>query len=81
LIQAGDPVQAWTFRQKASQSLDQVSKRAMHRRQTGVVALLYISNDNIRAARDSLNRAREMFNAESRTDLIEQTLSADSLIW
>jgi len=81
LVSAGDPVQAWTFRQKANQSLGLASKRAMHRRQTGIVALLYNSNDNIRAARNSLNRARAMFEAESRSDLLDHTQSADSLIW
>lgn len=81
LVAAGDPVQAWTFRQKANQSLGLASKRAMHRRQTGIVALLFNSNDNIRAARDSLDRARAMFDAESRPDLLEHTRSADSLIW
>ena len=81
LVAAGDPVQAWTFRQKANQSLSDVSKHAMHRRQTGIVALLYNSNDNIEAARNSLERARAIFDEESRTDLLEHTESADSLIW
>ena len=81
LIDAGDPVQAWAFRQKANESLGLASKRAMHRRQTGIVAVLFNSNDNIRAARDSLDRARAMFDAESRPDLLEQTRSADALIW
>jgi len=81
LVHAGDPVQAWQFRQKANNSLAQASKRAMHRRQTGIVALLYNSNDNRRAARDSLARARALFAAESRDDLIEHINAAEQKIW
>jgi len=81
LVNAGDPVQAWQFRQKANHSLALASKRAMHRRQTGIVALLYNSNDNRQAARDSLARARAMFTAESREDLVNHINSAEQQVW
>jgi len=81
LINAGDPVQAWMFRQKANESLALASKRAMHRRQTGIVALLFNSNDNRQAARHSLARAREIFAAESRDDLVEHINSAEQQVW
>jgi len=81
LITAGDPVQAWTFRQKANQSLTLASKRAMNRRQTGIVALLYNSNDNQRDASRSLERARDMFNQAARPDLLEYIESAQEKIW
>lgn len=60
-INAGDPVRAWQFRIKASSSLRDVSKRAMYKRQAGVMALLYNSNDEMRDARRSLQRARSVF--------------------
>ena len=81
LISAGDPVQAWTFRQKANQSLAQVSSRAMHYRQTGIVALLYNSNRNKEAASKSLERAKTLFIEESRDDLLEYVNSAEGDIW
>jgi len=81
LLNAGDPVQAWQFREKANQSLAQASKRAMHRRQTGIVALLYNSNENRTAARNSLARARALFSAESRDDLVEHINSAEKQVW
>lgn len=81
LVSAGDPVQAWTFRQKANQSLSLASKRAMHRRQTGIVALLYNSNDNRRDATRSLERARTMFTEASRPDLLEYIDTAQKKIW
>ena len=60
-INEGDPVRAWQFRLKSRQSLDGVSKRAMHRRQTGVIALLYTSNDQMKAAAKALKRAEQVF--------------------
>ncbi len=81
LLAAGDPVQAWMFRQKANDSLAQASKRAMHRRQTGIVALLYNSNSNRNAAQQSLDRARDIFVQESREDLLEHIQSAQQMIW
>jgi len=81
LVNAGDPVQAWQFRQKANDSLAQASKRAMHRRQTGVIALLYNSNENRQAARNSLARAREIFASESRDDMVDHIDAAEQLIW
>lgn len=61
-INQGDPVRAWQFRLQSRQSLDGVSKRAMHRRQTGVIALLFTSNDHMKKAAASLARAEQVFN-------------------
>jgi len=80
LISAGDPVQAWTFRQKANQSLSLASKRAMNRRQTGIVAMLYNSNENRRDASRSLERARNMFTLAARPDLLEYIDNAKAQI-
>lgn len=60
-INEGDPVRAWQFRLKSRESLNGVSKRAMHRRQTGVIALLYTSNDQMKAAAKALRRAEQVF--------------------
>ncbi len=80
-INAGDPVQAWQFRLKANDSLAKASKRAMHRRQTGIIALLYNSNDSRRAARKSFERARSVFELQERDDLIEHTDEAVKQIY
>ncbi len=80
-INAGDPVQAWQFRLKANGSLAKASKRAMHRRQTGIIALLYNSNDSRREARKSFNRARAVFELQERDDLIEHTDAAVKQIY
>ncbi len=81
LLAAGDPVQAWQFRAKANDSLALASKRAMHRRQTGIVALLYNSNQNRRAASESLERARAIFSNQSRNDVLEHIDRAQYQIW
>lgn len=81
MVAAGDPVQAWLFREKANRSMALASKRAMHRRQTGVIALLYTSNQNRRAARQSLDRARTIFTQQSRDDVLEHIDRAQNQIW
>jgi len=70
-IHAGDPVRAWQFRIKAQRSLSGVSKRAMHRSQTGVLALLYTSNDYIASAERSLKRAKQLFASNDKPALSE----------
>jgi len=70
-ISAGDPVRAWQFRLKAQSSLRSVSKRAMHRSQTGVLALLYTSNDHMVNAKRSLDRASRLFSSNDRPELSE----------
>ena len=70
-INAGDPVRAWQFRIKATNSLRNVSKRAMHRRQAGVMALLFNSNQQMRQAHRSLQRASGVFEAQQQTDYLE----------
>ena len=68
-IHAGDPVRAWQFRLKSQNSLQGVSRRAMHRRQTGVLALLYTSNDHMKNAERSLNRAGQLYTHHNESDL------------
>lgn len=57
----GDVVNAWRFRQQASQSLAKASTRAQYRRQPDVLVQLYKSNFSMKDAKDSLQRAREVF--------------------
>ena len=73
-IHAGDPVRAWQFRVKAQRSLSGVSLRAMHRSQTGVLALLYTSNDHMENAKKSLSRAQGLFANHNQQHLYDQTL-------
>ena len=68
-----DPVRAWRFRLKANASEQKASKRARYRRQSGVLVLLYNSNDNMRQAKESLQRARQGFLASNQLGLAEQT--------
>ena len=75
-VNEGDPVRAWQFRIKSHDSIKQVSKGAMHRRQTGVIALLYNSNDNIRQANRSLDQASQLF---TRNDADELKAFSDAL--
>ncbi len=70
-IHAGDPVRAWQFRLKAQASLRGASKRAMHRSQTGVLAMLYTSNDHMENAQRSLERAQTLFTNNDQPELIE----------
>jgi hypothetical protein len=70
-INAGDPVRAWQFRLKSQQSLRGVTSRAMHRRQTGVLALLYTSNDYMKNAEISLDRAGRLFSENDQQNLVE----------
>jgi len=70
-INAGDPVRAWQFRLKSQQSLRGVTSRAMHRRQTGVLALLYTSNDYMKNAQISLDRAGRIFSDNGQQNLAE----------
>lgn len=60
-INEGDPVRAWQFRLKSRESINGISKRAMHRRQTGVIALLYNSNKDMQQATNALQRAEQVF--------------------
>lgn len=80
-INAGDPVRAWQFRLKAQASLRSVSKRAMHRSQTGVLALLYTSNDHMESAQRSLDRAQRLFTSNDRPALSEASETLQELVF
>ncbi len=80
-INAGDPVRAWQFRLKSQASLRSVSKRAMHRSQTGVLALLYTSNDHMESAQRSLDRAQRLFTNNDRPELSEASESLQELVF
>lgn len=58
MLSAGDPVSAWQFRLKAEESHSRASRHAVYRRQQGVLALLYNSNDDISLARRYLQDAQ-----------------------
>jgi len=59
-IHAGDPVSAWRFRIESNALLAQSSKRARYRRQSGVLVLLYDSNDSLTQAKLALQRAESL---------------------
>ncbi|MBX2867744.1 MAG: hypothetical protein KTR18_03680 [Acidiferrobacterales bacterium] len=70
-LNQGDKQRAWHFRLLASQSLEEVSKRAMFHRQQGVLAILYNSNE-------AMSKAKRYFaDASAR---FEETGDADGLI-
>lgn len=73
-VNAGDPVRAWQFRLKAQNSLRSVTSRAMHRRQSGVMALLYTSNDYMKSAHVSLDRAARIFSANDQPSLSDVSI-------
>ena len=72
-LHQGDKRRAWHFRLLASQSLEEVSKRAMFHRQQGVLALLYNSNDAMTKAKHYFANASERFEAEHNQDRAEET--------
>ena len=61
LASRGDALQAWRFRQQAEQSLDQASSRARYRRQPDVLVNLYLSNDSMKRALSSLQKADAVY--------------------
>ena len=80
-LHEGDPVRAWQFRIKSRESLKNVSRLAMHRRQTGVIAMLYNSNDDMKRAQNSLDQARQVFSRHEAEDLFELSQSLEQEIW
>lgn len=80
-IHAGDPVRAWQFRLKSQQSLRGVSARAMHRAQSGVMALLYSSNDHMKEARHSLDRAGRLFSNNNESELSKVSVQMQSKVF
>ena len=80
-LHEGDPVRAWQFRLKSRESLQGVSRVAMHRRQTGIIALLYNSNDNMKNASRSLNTAAKLFTRHSADELKDLSDSLRSEIY
>jgi len=80
-IHEGDPVRAWQFRIKSRESLKSVSRLAMHRRQTGVIAMLYNSNDDMQRAKNSLDQARQVFSRYEAEELYDLSQSLEQEIW
>ena len=80
-IHEGDPVRAWQFRIKSRESLKNVSRLAMHRRQTGVIAMLYNSNVDMKRAQDSLDQARQVFSRHEAEELYDLSQSLELQIW
>ena len=77
-ISAGDPVSAWRFRLQANASLSQSSKRARYRRQSGVLGLLYDSNDSMQAAKQSLLRSAELFETVAQQETFANASNLDN---
>lgn len=61
LSSRGDALQAWRFRQKAEESLSDVSSRARYRRQPDVLVELYRSNVSMSDAIHSLKKADALY--------------------
>jgi len=80
-LHEGDPVRAWQFRLKSRESLQGVSRVAMHRRQTGIIALLYNSNNDMKNASRSLNTAAKLFTRHSADELKDLSDSLRSEIY
>jgi len=74
-LNQGDKRRAWHFRLLASQSLEEVSKRAMFHRQQGVLALLYNSNDAMAKAKHYFANASKRFEAGQNKDRLKETNS------
>lgn len=68
-----DPVRAWRFRLKADAAQQLATKRARYRRQADVLVLLYNSNDSMRRANSSLDRARSIFDKQNQPELARQS--------
>jgi len=66
---------------KSRESLKSVSRLAMHRRQTGVIAMLYNSNDDMQRAKNSLDQARQVFSRHEAEELYDLSQSLEQEIW
>ena len=61
LVARGDVVNAWRFRQQASAAMAKASTRAQYRRQPDVLVELYKSNLSMEKAKESLQKAQEVY--------------------
>ncbi|MEM7193841.1 MAG: hypothetical protein AAF402_02760 [Pseudomonadota bacterium] len=77
----GELDRAWHFRLLASNSLSNVSKRAMFHRQQGVLAILYNSNESMALANNFLGQAQSTFNRKGLDDLVEQTRQLTTAVY
>ena len=68
----GQDERAWSLRLKANESLRDVPKRAMYGRTPDALAVLYASLQDVERANVYFNRAREVFDALGRSDLVSR---------
>jgi hypothetical protein len=80
-LRLGQVERAWNFRIKASEILADTGDRAMYRRQTDVIAVLYNSNFAIDRARKYLDRAGGLYRNSGAEDMLEQTRDMENLIY
>ena len=73
LASRGDALQAWRFRQQAEESLDQASSRARYRRQPDVLVNLYLSNDSMKRALSSLQKADAVYSRYGLDDGVDRS--------
>ena len=81
LASRGDALQAWRFRQQAEQSLDQASSRARYRRQPDVLVNLYLSNDSMKRALSSLQKADAVYSRYGLDDGVDRSRQLQKQIY
>jgi hypothetical protein len=80
-LRLGQLERAWNFRIKASETLAETGDRAMYRRQTDVIAVLYNSNFAIDRAKQFLDRASNLYRNGGAEEMLAQTRDLESLIY
>ena len=81
LASRGDALQAWRFRQQAEESLDQASSRARYRRQPDVLVNLYLSNDSMKRALSSLQKADAVYSRYGLDDGVDRSRQLQKQIY
>jgi flagellin-specific chaperone FliS len=80
-LRLGQLERAWNFRIKASETLAETGDRAMYRRQTDVIAVLYNSNFAIDRAKKYLDRAGSLYRDGGAEEMLAETRNMESLIY
>jgi tetratricopeptide (TPR) repeat protein len=80
-LRIGQVERAWKFRIKSSEALANTSDRSMFQRQGDIIAVLYNSNFAMDRARKYLDRADAIYSDVGGTEMLEQTLEMEALIY
>ena len=80
-LRLGEVERAWNFRIKASETLAESGDRAMYRRQTDVIAVLYNSNFAIDWAKKFLDQAGDFYRDGGAEEMLAETRDMKSLIF